>query len=81
MIECDKLHKFYEDFCKKNRSGYVQAPAQFGKLIRKIVPKSLEKQKVQSGSKRKNIYVFPSLRICRKYFEKVIGHEIDWENN
>lgn len=55
----------------------------FGKQLRKVLPTGWPKKPRPKGIgsyKRSNHYEFPSLKICRKHFEKFLGVDVlDWD--
>ncbi len=77
----------YDDYVlrvQKQGSNIRRASdTEFGIKLHKALPKGWLKKRRPKGTnsnKRSNHYEFPSLKICRKHFEKFLGvDELDWE--
>ncbi len=52
---------------------------EFDNEIKKICPEVKQIYRMVNG-KRETFYKLPSLKRCRKLFEKAVGIKIDWSN-
>lgn len=66
---CLKIYDNYKDWCESQKIP-IQSIQEFGKRINHFIPK-VEKRKPRFGNSRPNTYFFPSLKECRKDFEKI----------
>ena len=74
------LFEIYQAFAKGDRYGHGQVAScnQFVTILKQWTP--IENNRVTDGNgKRSRSLVIPDLASCREYFEKEIGHEIDWD--
>jgi len=74
------LFEIYQAFAKGDRYGHGQVAScnQFVTILKQWVP--IENNRVTDGNgKRSRSLVIPEIASCREYFEKEIGHEIDWD--
>ena len=74
------LFEIYQAFAKGDRYGYGQVAScnQFVTILKQWAP--IENNRVTDGNrKRSRSIVIPDLASCREYFEKEIGHKIDWD--
>jgi len=78
-----ELYDDYVDSAKKQGNRWPGSPTSFGIELQKVLPRGWPKKDRSSKKdifgKRPNVYEFPSLKKCRKYFEEFIGVEnLDW---
>ena len=74
------LFEIYQAFAKGDRYGHGQVAScnQFVTILKQWVP--IENNRVTDGNgKRSRSLVIPEIASCREYFEKEIGHKIDWD--
>lgn len=80
-VKCIVLFESFVEFTKSINKRNFKNQAEFGKALKRILPK-VERKNVQSNNylkEKKYHYVFPSLEECRDQFNEYCGIEIDWE--
>lgn len=80
VIQTSKLYKAYLDFADNINIKHRASDTEFGIQLKKMLPenKITTERKTLTGTVRKNHYVFPSLKECRKAFNKFFNYEINW---
>ena len=79
-IPTNKLFLIYQTFAQQEpyRHGKVASCNQFVTQLKKWAPIT-NKRSTDEDGKRSRCLVIPDLESCRTFFEKEIGHKIDWD--
>lgn len=80
MMEKNRLRGAFRRYSRDhNISGRVLSDIEFGRLLKKCLPKiRASQQRVKGGEDRLNVYELPDLYTCRRSWCKFIGHEVEW---
>ena len=70
----------YLSWCRRMNVRYPESESKFGKCLRQFIP--VERSLKRDGSMARSYYYsFPSLKECRRSFERVIGAAINWDED
>jgi hypothetical protein len=74
------LFKIYQDFAKEQPYGHSKVAScnQFVTQLKEWAPVTNNRVTDKNG-KRSRCLVIPDLETCKAFFEKKIGHKIDWD--
>jgi hypothetical protein len=77
----DELYANYVEFSRSQKEFRPKIKAEFGKMLRTLVPGLGEKRPREQGIERSRLYTFPALHECRRAFDAYVGQSTDWERN
>ena len=79
-IPTNKLFLTYQTFAQQDpyRHGKVASCNRFVTQLKQWAPITNKRSTGEDG-KRSRCLVIPDLETCRTFFEKQIGHKIDWD--
>lgn len=79
-IPVGDLYKIFRDHVKNSSHRYCPDLSSFAMRLRRIVPKLEHKRITLEGgnNRRARAYLLPTLKSCRKHFEKLLRSEIKW---
>ena len=83
-IPTEDLYERYKDFCSGLGVRFKMPMQEFGKKLKRYLPGVTKKRLPSSNGYREkdgrsNHYVFPSLEVCRRDFEREVRMKIDWD--
>ena len=77
-VSRDVLYADYLEFSKRMKEFRPKTKEEFGKFLRKVLPRLREERPRQEGT-RSRLYILPPLQDCRTAFERFVDDVIEWE--
>jgi phage/plasmid-associated DNA primase len=77
QVSKDAAHQAYLDWCKRMGINCRETMTGMTKTLKKLV--GVRQTQPRSNGRRERIYEFLPLADCRQQIERLMGHEIDWD--